>query len=324
MLLWIFRRIGQTILTLFAMSLLVFVGVWLVGNPVDMLLSSNATPAERAAVIKAFGLDQSVWMQYWHFLDRALHGDLGISWVYNIPALQLISQRMPATLELALVAFLFALLVGIPLGILAGVRPRSLAAKSVMGFSLFGVSLPSFWVGMMMIMLFSVKLGWLPASGRGETASLLGVPVSFLTWDGWRHLLLPAFNLALFKISMVIRLTRAGTLECLQQDYVRFARAKGLSSGRILFVHVLKNTLIPLITVLGLELGSIIAFAVVTETIYAWPGMGKLIIDAIGVLDRPVILAYLLMTVLMFTLINMFVDLLYVMIDPRVRHGGGK
>lgn len=324
MLLWIVRRIGQTLLTLFAMSLLVFVGVWLVGNPVDMLLSSNATPAERAAVIKAFGLDQSVWMQYWHFLDRALHGDLGISWVYNIPALQLILQRMPATLELALVAFLFALLVGIPLGILAGVRPRSLAAKSVMGFSLFGVSLPSFWVGMMMIMLFSVKLGWLPASGRGETVSLLGVPVSFLTWDGWRHLLLPAFNLALFKISMVIRLTRAGTLECLQQDYVRFARAKGLSSGRILFVHVLKNTLIPLITVLGLELGSIIAFAVVTETIYAWPGMGKLIIDAIGVLDRPVILAYLLMTVLMFTLINMFVDLLYVVIDPRVRHGGGK
>lgn len=324
MLIWLFRRIGQTLLTLFAMSLLVFVGVWLVGNPVDMLLSSNATPAERATVIKAFGLDQSVLMQYWHFLDRALHGDLGISWVYNIPALQLISQRMPATLELALVAFLFALLVGIPLGILAGVRPRSLAAKSVMGFSLFGVSLPSFWVGMMMIMLFSVKLGWLPASGRGETVTLLGVPVSFLTVDGWRHLVLPAFNLALFKISMVIRLTRSGTLECLQQDYVRFARAKGLSPGRILFVHVLKNTLIPLITVLGLELGSIIAFAVVTETIYAWPGMGKLIIDAIGVLDRPVILAYLLMTVLMFTLINMCVDLLYVLIDPRVRPGGGK
>jgi len=322
--LWVARRIGQTLLTLFAMSLLVFIGVWLVGNPVDMLLSSNATPTERAEVINAFGLNQPVLLQYWHFLVRALHGDLGNSWVYNMPALKLILQRMPATLELALIAFLFALIVGIPLGILAGVKPRSIAAKSVMSLSLFGVSLPSFWVGMMMIMLFSVKLGWLPASGRGSTVSLWGIHVSFLTLDGWRHLLLPALNLALYKISIVIRLTRAGTLECLQQDYVRFAVAKGLSARRILFVHVLKNTLIPLVTVLGLELGSVIAFSVVTETIYAWPGMGKLIIDALGVLDRPVILAYLLMTVLMFTLINMLVDFLYVLIDPRVRHGGEK
>lgn len=319
---FLLNRLGQTLLTLFVMSLLVFVGVWLVGNPVDMLLGSNATPAERAAVIHSFGLDQSVWMQYLHFLSHALRGDLGVSWVYNVPALQLILDRMPATLEVTLLAFIIALIAGIPLGVFAGIKPGGWAAKSVMNFSLLGFSLPSFWVGMMMIMLFSVRLGWLPSSGRGHTATLLGIPFSFLTIDGLRHLILPALNLALFQISMVIRLTRSGTIECLQQDYIRFARAKGLTSGRILFVHVLKNTLIPLITVLGLELGSIIAFAVVTETIYAWPGMGKLIIDSIGVLDRPVILAYLLMTVLMFTLINMLVDLLYVLVDPRVRHGG--
>ncbi|MCU5775671.1 ABC transporter permease [Erwiniaceae bacterium BAC15a-03b] len=324
MLIFLLNRIGQTVLTLFVMSLLVFGGVWLVGNPVDMLLGSNATPAEREAVIQSFGLDRSVWQQYLTFISHALHGDLGVSWVYNTPALQLIMQRMPATLELALLAFLLALLAGIPLGVLAGVRPRSWAAKSVMGVSLLGFSLPTFWIGMMMIMLFSVKLGWLPASGRGTVTPLFGMPLSLFTLDGWQHLLLPALNLALFKISLVIRLTRAGTLECLQQDYVRFARAKGLSESRILFVHVLKNTLIPLITVIGLELGSIIAFAVVTETIYAWPGMGKLIIDAIGLLDRPVILAYLLMTVLMFSLINLLVDVLYVLTDPRVRDGERK
>lgn len=321
---FLLNRLGQTLLTLFVMSLLVFIGVWLVGDPVDMLLSSNATPAERAGVIRAFGLDQSVWRQYLHFISQALQGDLGVSWVYNVPALKLIMQSMPATLELAFVAFLIALLLGIPLGVLAGIKPEGWVAKSIMGFSLLGFSLPSFWVGMMLIMLFSVKLGWLPASGRGPTQDILGIPVSFLSWDGIRHLILPALNLALFKIAIVIRLTRVGTMECLQQDYVRFARAKGLTSGRILFVHVLKNTLIPLITVLGLELGSIIAFAVVTETIYAWPGMGKLIIAAIGMLDRPVILAYLLMTVLMFTLINMLVDVLYVLVDPRVRYGGRK
>lgn len=316
-------RLGQTALTLCVMSLLVFGGIHLVGNPIDMLLGGNATPADREAVIHAFGLDLPVWQQYGLFIVNLLHGDLGNSYVFNQSAVHLIFQRMPATLELALVAFVIALVVGIPLGVLAGMRPDGWIAKSIMTFSILGFSLPTFWIGMMMIMLFSVKLGWLPASGRGDTVEVFGVQLSLFTADGLRHLLLPALNLALFKISLIIRLTRAGVLECLQQDYVRFARAKGLSEARILFVHVLRNTLIPLITVIGLELGSLIAFAVVTETIYAWPGMGKLIIDSISVLDRPVILAYLMMTVVMFSLINLLVDVLYAVVDPRVRLSGG-
>ncbi|WP_114194282.1 ABC transporter permease [Edaphovirga cremea] len=319
---YLLSRIGQTMLTLLVMSVLVFVGVYMVGNPVDLLLGTNATPAERQAVIESFGLDKSVWEQYWLFLSNALQGDMGNSFIFNQPALDLIFQRMPATLELAMTAFVMALVVGIPLGIYAGLRPQGKLSKSIMTFSILGFSLPTFWIGLVMIMFFSVKLGWLPASGRGQTVDVLGVPISFLTLDGLSHLILPAFNLALFKISLIIRLTRAGVMECLQQDFVQFARAKGLSETRIVLVHVLKNTLIPLITVIGLELGSLIAFAVVTETIYAWPGMGKLIIDSIAVLDRPVILAYLMITVVMFSLINLLVDILYVLVDPRVRIGG--
>jgi peptide/nickel transport system permease protein len=319
---YLLSRSLQTLLTLFVMSVLVFVGLYLVGNPVDVLLSSTATPAERLHVIQSFGLDRPVIEQYWLFLTRALTGDLGNSFVFNQPALTLIFSRMPATLELAFVALIMALVIGIPLGVYAGLKPKGVLSRSIMTFSILGFSLPTFWIGLVMIMLFSVYLGWLPASGRGSTVNLLGVPVSFLTLDGLSHLILPAFNLALFKISLVIRLTRAGIVETMQLDFVRFARAKGLPESRIVVVHVLKNTLIPLITVIGLELGSLIAFAVVTETIFAWPGMGKLIIDAIGVLDRPVILAYLLMTVVMFSVINLLVDILYSIVDPRVRLEG--
>ncbi|MDW9587640.1 ABC transporter permease subunit [Sinorhizobium medicae] len=319
---YLLGRSLQTVLTLFVMSILVFVGLYLVGNPVDVLLSATATPTERLQVIQSFGLDKPVWEQYWLFLTRALSGDLGDSFVFNQPALTLILNRMPATLELAFVALVMALVVGIPLGVYAGLKPKSLISKSIMTFSILGFSLPTFWIGLVMIMLFSVHFGWLPASGRGDTVSILGVPVSLLTLDGLSHLLLPALNLALFKISLVIRLTRAGVLETMQLDFVRFARAKGLPERRIVRVHVLKNTLIPLITVIGLELGSLIAFAVVTETIFAWPGMGKLIIDAIAVLDRPVILAYLMITVVMFSVINLLVDVLYSIVDPRVRLEG--
>lgn len=319
---YLLGRSLQTVLTLFVMSILVFVGLYLVGNPVDVLLSATATPTERLQVIQSFGLDKPVWEQYWLFLTRALSGDLGDSFVFNQPALTLILNRMPATLELAFVALVMALVVGIPLGVYAGLKPKGLISKSIMTFSILGFSLPTFWIGLVMIMLFSVHFGWLPASGRGDTVSILGVPVSLLTLDGLSHLLLPALNLALFKISLVIRLTRAGVLETMQLDFVRFARAKGLPERRIVRVHVLKNTLIPLITVIGLELGSLIAFAVVTETIFAWPGMGKLIIDAIAVLDRPVILAYLMITVVMFSVINLLVDVLYSIVDPRVRLEG--
>lgn len=321
---YLLSRSLQTILTLFVMSVLVFAGLYLVGNPVDVLLSPTATPAERLQVIQSLGLDKPVWEQYWVFLTNALSGDLGSSFVFNQPALALILHRMPATLELAFVALAMALIIGIPLGVYAGLKPKGFISRSIMTFSILGFSLPTFWIGLVMIMLFSVYFGWLPSSGRGETVNVFGVPLSVFTRDGLLHLLLPAFNLALFKISLVIRLTRAGVMETMQLDFVRFARAKGLPERRIVIVHVLKNTLIPLITVIGLELGSLIAFAVVTETIFAWPGMGKLIIDAIGVLDRPVILAYLMITVIMFSVINLLVDVLYSIVDPRVRLEGNQ
>ena len=222
-------------------------------------------------------------------------------------------------MELAVAAMLLSVLVGLPLGLLAGLRPHGFVGKTIMAVSILGFSLPTFWVGLMLIMVFAVKLGWLPASGRGETVSVLGVPLSFLTADGLRHLLLPALNLALFNIALVIRLTRAGAQEALQQDYVRFARAKGLRNSRIIGVHVLKNILIPIVTVVALQFGSLVGFAIVTETVFAWPGMGKLIIDSIRVLDRPVIVAYLMLVVTLFIVINLVVDLLYSLLDPRVR-----
>lgn len=316
---YLIRRFSQMIMTLFVMSLLVFVGVFKIGNPADVLISSSATPQEYEAFVQSLGLDRPMWEQYGIFLKNALSGDLGKSFVFNEPALSLILDRMPATLELAFSALFIAILIGIPLGIYAGLKPQSFGAKTIMAGSILGFSLPSFWIGLMMVMLFSVYLGWLPASGRGETVTFWGIRVSFLSLDGLSHMLLPAVNLALFKVSLVIRLTRAGVSECLLMDYVRFARAKGLSETRVVLVHVLKNTLIPIVTVLGLELGNLIAFAVVTETIFAWPGMGKMIIDAITVLDRPIILSYLLLIVVMFSLINLVVDLLYSVIDPRVR-----
>jgi len=311
----------QSALVLLVMSLLVFVGVFAIGNPVDILINPEADQEEIERAIKALGLDKPMWEQYWIFLVNALQGDLGRSFVFNIPALQLIWQRMPATLELAFFAMFLAIFMGIPLGMIAGLKPDSWVGRTIMSGSILGFSLPTFWVGLMMILLFAVYLGWLPASGRGETVDLFGVPVSFLTTNGLSHLLLPAINLALFKLSLTIRLARAGTREAMLMDYVKFAKAKGLSNTRIVLVHVFKNIMIPVVTVLGLELGSVIAFSVVTETIFSWPGMGKLIIDSINVLDRPVIVAYLLMTVTMFIVINFVVDVIYSLLDPRVRLG---
>jgi peptide/nickel transport system permease protein len=276
---------------------------------VHILISDDMTQIEIERFIEKLGLDRPVHEQYFHFLANAARGDLGNSFVYGEPALKLILQRMPATLELALAAFLLAIVFGIPLGMYAGLRPESPASRAIMAGSILGFSLPTFWVGLMLIMVFAVMLGWLPSTGRGD----------FMTWDGLRHLALPALNLALFKMALVTRLARAGTREAALQDYVKFARAKGLTPARVVLVHVLKNILVPVVTVLGLELGGLIAFSVVTETVFAWPGMGKLLIDSIQRLDRPVIVAYLVITVLMFVLINLIVDILYSMLDPRVR-----
>lgn len=319
MLAYVLRRLAQSAFVMFAMSALVFAGVYAIGNPVDIMINPNADQAEIARATEALGLDKPLPVQYWTFVTNAFTGELGRSFASNVPAIDLILQRMPATVELALAAMVIAIVLGLPLGLYAGLKPDSAAAKTIMAGSILGFSLPTFWVGLLLIMVFSVWLGWLPPTGRGETVKLFGVDVSFLTTDGLRHLFMPALNLALFKLALLIRLTRAGTREAMVQDYVRFARAKGVSEPRIVRIHVLKNILIPIVTVVGLEFGSVIAFAIVTETIFAWPGMGKLLIDSINVLDRPVIVAYLMVIVVMFVAINLMVDLLYSALDPRVR-----
>jgi peptide/nickel transport system permease protein len=318
---YLLQRLVASAVLLLVMSVLVFVGVYAIGNPVDLLIPPDADQHEIARVTAALGLDKPLWQQYWIFLERALSADLGRSFAFNTPAIELILQRMPATLELALAAMVIAIALGIPLGLYAGLKPESFAARTIMAGSILGFSLPTFWVGLMLIMLFSVQLGWLPSTGRGETVELFGIRWSFLTWDGLQHLALPAFNLALLKLSLLIRLTRAATREALLQDYVKFARAKGLRLRRVIGVHVLKNIMIPIVTVIGLEFGSLLAFSIVTETIFAWPGMGKLLIDSIQVLDRPVVVAYLLVIVSLFVFINLVVDLVYSTLDPRVRLG---
>lgn len=316
---FIIRRLLQSIIVVVVMSFLVFGGVNLVGDPVEMMVSDDADQEERERVIRSMGLDKPWYVQYGLFVANAFEGDLGNSFVYGEPALALIVQRIPATLELALAALLMAVVIGIPLGVIAGLKPEARTSRVIMAGSILGFSLPTFWVGLMFIMVFAVMLGWLPSTGRGDTVPLMGIEVSFLTLDGLSHLLLPAVNLALFKISLAIRLARAGTREVAHQDYIKFARAKGLSTRRVIFVHLMKNILIPVVTVLGLEFGGLIAFSVVTETVFAWPGMGKLIIDSINGLDRPVIVAYLMIVVLIFVILNLVVDLLYSILDPRVR-----
>lgn len=304
------------------MSLIVFVGVNLVGDPVDMLINPEADQFEIDRVIRELGLDRPVAEQYWYFMINAFQGDLGRSFVFGEPALKLIIQRMPATMELALFSLFIAVSLGIPLGVYAGLKPTSKISRTIMASSILGFSMPTFWVGIILIMFFSVNLGWLPSTGRGDVATYFGITSSIFTLDGLSHLFLPAFNLALFKLSSVIRLARAGTREVILQDYIKFARAKGLDEGRIVRVHLLKNIMIPIVTVIGLEFGSLIAFSTVTETVFAWPGMGKLIIDAIYNLDRPIVVAYLMIIVLIFVTLNLIVDIMYSFLDPRVRIKG--
>lgn len=319
MLAFVLRRVVQSFAVLLVMSAIVFAGIYAVGNPVEILVSPTASEQEKAETSARLGLDQPLHIQYLRFMANATKGDLGRSFSFGVPAIDLIFQRLPATLELALGAMLIAVLLGIPLGLWAGLHPHSASGRLIMGTSIIGFSLPTFWVGLVLIMLFAVQMGVMPSGGRGTTTSLLGMHVSFLTLDGLKHLALPALNLALFNISMIIRLTKAGAEEAMLSDYVKFARAKGLAPRRVVGVHVLKNILIPIITVVALQFGAVVAFAIVTETIFAWPGIGKLLVDSIGVLDRPVVVAYLLMTVLMFIVVNLVVDLAYCALDPRVR-----
>jgi len=316
---FIFQRLFQAVVVIIVMSMLVFVGVFAIGNPIDVLISPDVTQDIRAAIIAQYGFDQPLWKQYITFALRLLHGDFGNSFVYNMPVSQLIASRLPATLELTLTAVLFATFVGIPLGMYAGYRPHGKPAKTIMALSILGFSVPTFWFGLMLIMTFAVQCGCMPAGGRGATIDLLGVQWSFLTLDGLLHLALPALNLALFKFSLMIRLARAGTREVMMSDTIKFARAAGLTEYVILRHHVLRLIAIPLVTVFGLELASTLAFAVVTETIFSWPGLGKLIIDSITSLDRPVMVAYLMFVAFLFILINLAVDFAYLALDPRLR-----
>ena len=304
------------------MSLLVFFMIHVVGDPVDMLVNPESLPDEIERVRRDFGLDQPAYVQYWRFLTGALSGDLGNSYIFGRPALALMAERFPATLELALCSLVIAITIGLPLGIYAGLYPNGWITRIIMSVSILGISIPTFWLGLMMIITFSVFLGWLPVSGRGETASFLGIESSIFTLEGLKHLIMPATNLALFKIAMVIRLSRAGTEEVMRLDFIKFARARGLSPSTIVRFHLLPNILVPIITVLAIEFGTLIAFATVTESIFAWPGLGKLLIDSIINLDRPVVVAYLLFVVTLFLILNLVVDIIYAALDPRVRLDG--
>ncbi|MBJ7262464.1 MAG: ABC transporter permease [Burkholderiaceae bacterium] len=319
MALFILRRLIQSLFVLFAVSVVVFFAVYAVGDPVELLVSPQIGQAERAAVVARLGLDLPIWQQYGHFLWNALHGDLGSSFVHGMPAVELIVQRMPATFELVVVAIALTCMLGIPLGLVAGLYRDAPLGRSLMASSVLGFSLPNFWQGMVFILLFAVWLGWLPASGRGPTVDVLGVPFSILTAEGWRHIAMPAINLAVANIALVLRLTASGVVEARSQEYVRFARAKGVTPGRIVRRHILHNILIPVVTVIGMEFGTLIAYSTITETVFAWPGMGKLLIDSVYQLDRPVVVAYVMLVTLIFVITNLVVDILYAVLDPRVQ-----
>jgi peptide/nickel transport system permease protein len=319
---FILQRLIQSVFVLLAVSVVVFLAVYGIGDPVELLVSPQASEAERQALIRRLGLDLPVWQQYLSFMANALKGDLGRSFVHGVPALQLILARLPATFELVLLAMTLALAAGIPLGLMAGLDPESRRARIVMAGTVLGFSLPSFWKGMMLILLFAVLLGWLPTAGRGETVSLLGLQTSLLTLDGLKHIALPALNLAIPNLALIIRLVAAGTSETMTQDYVKYARAKGVRPGRIVNRHILRNILIPVVTVVGVEFGSLVAFSTITETVFAWPGMGKLLIDSVYQLDRPVVVAYVLLATLLFVTVNFLVDVAYAALDPRVKLAG--
>lgn len=312
------KRLAQMVVTLFIVSILVFVLANFIGDPVNMLVSPKAPPEVREQVREELGLNRPILEQYVSFVTNALKGDFGKSYIYKVDVLSLIAQRVPATLELVLVSVVLALVISIPLGVYAGAFPKRKSSTLVMGGSILGISLPSFFIGIMLIYIFSLKLHWFPSSGRGATMPFLGMNFSLFAPGGLKYIILPAFTLSVTNIASLVRLTRAGVMENMRQDYIKFARAKGVSTRKVLFGHALKNALIPVITVFGMEIGSLIAFTTVTETIYSWPGLGKLLIDSINSVDRPVIVAYLILTTVLFVFINFVVDLLYTVIDPRI------
>ena len=319
MLAFILRRLAQAVLVMLVVGLIAFSLFRFVGDPVLIMLGQDATPEQRAELTRSLGLDRPFYVQYASFLGNALHGEFGLSLRQVRPVSQLIVERLPATLELSFVAAFLALAAGIPMGIYTALRRKSWLSHVLLAVSLLGVSLPTFLIGILLILVFSVQLGWLPSFGRGETVMLGWWSTGFLTASGLKALILPSITLGLFQMTLIQRLVRSEMLEVLRSDYIRFARARGLSDRAVYFGHALKNTLVPVITITGLQLGAIIAFAIITETVFQWPGMGLLFIQAVSFADVPVMAAYLCLIALFFVVINLAVDLLYYAVDPRLR-----
>ena len=319
MLAFILRRLAQAVIVMLAVGLIAFSLFRFTGDPVLFMLGQDATPEGRARITKQLGLDQPFYVQYARFVDSALHGDFGLSLRQAQPVSRLIAERLPATLELSAVAALFALVGGVSMGVYTALRRHSWLSQFMLAISLVGVSLPTFLIGILLIMVFAVLLGWLPSFGRGDTLQLGWWSTGFLTTSGLKSLILPAITLGLFQMTLIQRLVRSEMLEVLRTDYIRFARARGLPDRAVYFGHALKNTLVPVITITGLQLGAIIAFAIITETVFQWPGMGLLFIQAVGFADIPVMAAYLCLIALFFVVINLVVDLLYYAVDPRLR-----
>lgn len=312
---YILNRLFHSAIVMLVISFIVFFIMFKAGDPVQLLLPPDATQQDVIAMQHALGLDQSFIKQYEAFLKNVAHGNLGNSFVYGQPALKVVFERLPATLELSIIAMIVSILLGIPLGVIASIKPESWYSKLIMFLSLTGISVPVFWTGMVLVLVFSVIMGVLPSSGRGEVVWFSSV----FTWDGIKHLIMPVLTLAFFQLALILRLTRTGMMEVLMQDYIKLAIAKGVPKKVVVYYHALKNSLIPLITVIGIQFGQLVAFTIVTETIFAWPGTGKLIIDSIQNLDRPIVVAYLLVISFIFVAINFIVDVLYTFVDPRVR-----
>ena len=325
MLAFILRRLIQAVMVMVAVAFIAFMLCQYVGDPVVFLLGQDATPEQIRSLRADLGLDKPFFVQFWHFLLNAAQGEFGLSLRQGAKVSRLMAERFPATLELALVAAALALLVGVPMGVYAALKRGTFISQAFMTLSLLGVSLPTFLIGILLILVFAVVLGWFPSFGRGEVVHIGWWTSGLLTAKGWHHITLPAITLAIFQLTLIMRLVRAEMLEVLRTDYIKFARARGLSNRAIHFGHALKNTLVPVMTITGLQLGGLIAFAIITETVFQWPGMGLLFIQAVTFADIPVMAAYLCLIALIFVVINLVVDLLYFVVDPRLRvgHAGG-
>jgi peptide/nickel transport system permease protein len=322
MLAFIIRRLAQAVIVLLTVSLIAFSLFRFVGDPTNQLVSQDTTLEERLQIRKDLGLDDPFYKQFGRFVANAARFEFGVSYQVRQPVSKLIAERFPATMELALVSAVFALGIGIPMGVYTGLYPTSVITRVFQTVSLVGISLPTFLIGILLIYLFSIILGWLPSNGRGSVVRLGSWTTGFLTLDGWRALILPSITLGLFQMTLIMRLVRSEMLEVLRADYIRFARARGLKNRAIHFRHALRNTLIPVITITGLQIGSLIAFALITETVFQWPGMGALFVLAVQNVDIPIMAAYLLLVAALFVTINLVVDLLYVSVDPRIRITG--